>query len=99
MLFSDHNVPTTNARELTKGSKEVDFHLDFISQNKQKIATWGWGLMNLGQLTALTRPFLWRHPQKKTQIPNFTIFSIETGKHPVSVEGLNNSPTPSVSKL
>jgi len=43
LLFLDRNFQTTNARKLTRGSKEADFRLVFIFKKKFKNYPLGWG--------------------------------------------------------
>jgi len=38
LLFSDHNIQTTNARKPTKSSEEADVRLVFILKKKQEVA-------------------------------------------------------------
>jgi len=43
LLFLRRSFRTTNARKPIKGSKDTDCRLGFIKENKQKIASCGWG--------------------------------------------------------
>jgi len=67
LLLLGHNLLTINARKPTKGSKEVDFRLVFISKKKEKITLLGWGQgpINVGRIKLKPTAFV-KSPTKNS---------------------------------
>ena len=77
-----------------QGLKRCRFLLIKKNENKQKIASLGWGLgpVDMGQ-KCLNLPQLWRHPQKisKPKFPNFLNRNYKTFRNFRGFEQLSSS--------